>query len=476
MSDIVYAYDVFISFAAIDQPLVTPIWQDLCASGLRVFWSDEALRNHVGASWFEIIQDSLERSRHMLLVCTDVALASEWVKREYVAFYSHCYRPPSRILVPVLAPGIETNRLPLFLRGIEACHIENPETARYLRQVFGGTDAETLRRELEARDSEIRLLQQKLSDSQAQISEHLKAVSTVRNNLASQQQQNAKLRSELEAKEAALTSASHATSEQRGELARRTAELKKVGDTVVSLQQQIASHRTTDRLQRQELAKRSDHVKELQDSIVLLREQLSRRGPSAEPTSQLILAKRHRQITNRFRLATVASILIAVSLAIWNMLHADSKLHSQEKSRQAPSVTAATIKQAETTTIMTGPQSANASQAHLPVSTSSVRTIVTSSDFDRVVSAKQPSLVVFCASRAYVCRYHLTQIEAVSKHYSDRSKTYLVDIDNLPTVAKQYNVEAVPVTMIFREGGYLAKHIGAFQKGELDKFAYAYLN
>ena len=39
-----FDYDVFLSFSASDEGLVRPVWQELCLSGLRVFWSDATLK------------------------------------------------------------------------------------------------------------------------------------------------------------------------------------------------------------------------------------------------------------------------------------------------------------------------------------------------------------------------------------------------------------------------------------------------
>jgi hypothetical protein len=148
MSSEPFEYDVFISFASTDQDLVRPLWQELTLSGLRVFWSDSSLRDRVGTSWFEIIQDSLTRSRHFVGVFTPTALQSNWVKREWGAFLTHCHRPPERLLVPVLAAGCTYTDLSLFLRELEACHFDDRNLAGRLARLLGGIDIEALRQEL----------------------------------------------------------------------------------------------------------------------------------------------------------------------------------------------------------------------------------------------------------------------------------------------------------------------------------------
>ena len=171
MTDSTFEYDVFISFASADQELVHPLWQDLTASGLRVFWSDSLLRDRVGTSWFDVIQQSLERSRHLLLVCTPSALGSSWVKREYGGFLSYCYRPPDRVLVPVLAAGSEVADLPLFLRELECGRLDDPALLRRLVRVFGGVDIHALRQQLAAREEEVLRLRNENRMYQQQIEE-----------------------------------------------------------------------------------------------------------------------------------------------------------------------------------------------------------------------------------------------------------------------------------------------------------------
>ena len=120
-----YEYDVFLSFASADQELVRPIWQELSRSGLRVFWSDASLKERLGESWFDNIQSSLEKSRHFLLIASQSSMSSDWVKREYQAFFQHCYREGSRRLIPIVVGDFQVSQLPLFLKQVQAARFNN---------------------------------------------------------------------------------------------------------------------------------------------------------------------------------------------------------------------------------------------------------------------------------------------------------------------------------------------------------------
>jgi hypothetical protein len=156
--DNIFEYDVFLSFAVTDEDAVRPLWQTLCMSGLRVFWSDATLKGKLGESWFEAIQVSLERSRHLLLICTPASMSSSWVKREYVAFYNHCYQPKIRRLIPVWAEGYRPSDLPLFLRELEGCQLNARDAMGEIVRLLGGDNIEELKRKLESREDDNRRL------------------------------------------------------------------------------------------------------------------------------------------------------------------------------------------------------------------------------------------------------------------------------------------------------------------------------
>lgn len=153
-----FEYDVFISFSSIDEELVKPIWQELCSNGLRVFWSDATLKKEVGNSWFEIIEKSIEQSKHMLLICSDNSMNSKWVQREYRAFFDYCYSPNSRRLIPLLAHEFKPNDLPLFLRQLQVGKANDHEFIREIIPILGGVNIEKLQLELQSLRKQVGLL------------------------------------------------------------------------------------------------------------------------------------------------------------------------------------------------------------------------------------------------------------------------------------------------------------------------------
>ena len=153
-----FEYDVFLSFSSADEEIVKPIWQELCSNGLRVFWSDSTLKKEIGNSWFDVIEKSLERSRHMLLVCSSNSMSSKWVQREYRAFFDYCYSPNSRRLIPLLAREFPPTSLPLFLRELQVGRVSNSNFIQEIIPILGGVNFEKLQQELKSLQEHVDLL------------------------------------------------------------------------------------------------------------------------------------------------------------------------------------------------------------------------------------------------------------------------------------------------------------------------------
>ena len=120
-----FDYDVFLSFASLNESLARPLYERLTGSGLRVFWSDEVLKNKVGDSWYKVIESSLESSKHLLLLWSPEAKASKFVELEYKTFHSETIHEDDRLLIPVLVSEYGPQNLPLFLRQMQGYSLED---------------------------------------------------------------------------------------------------------------------------------------------------------------------------------------------------------------------------------------------------------------------------------------------------------------------------------------------------------------
>ncbi len=167
-----FEYDVFLCFAGKDEELVKPLWQEMSLSGLRVFWSDETLKENVGQSFFEVIQSALVKSRHFLLFCTDKAMLSEWVRIEYVTFFNECYLPSrrKRRLVLFKTKDFDKSSLPPFLRTIQLT-----ESSEEVIKNLGGVDILMLKRENKRLNEKVKLAEGEIFELKGEITKRTKA-------------------------------------------------------------------------------------------------------------------------------------------------------------------------------------------------------------------------------------------------------------------------------------------------------------
>jgi len=98
-----FQYDIFICFSTKDREIAIPIWDTLRGYGLKVFVSDEDLKNTVGFNFLDKIDYALNKSKHLVLLASKNAFNSVYVKDEYQAFYSDCHTksPDDRLLVSI---------------------------------------------------------------------------------------------------------------------------------------------------------------------------------------------------------------------------------------------------------------------------------------------------------------------------------------------------------------------------------------
>jgi hypothetical protein len=85
-----FEFDIFLSFSSRDIDYVRTIRDELTGYGMRVFFSDDTLRNKKGVSFFELIDHALQNSKNFVLICTPNSMQSEYVKAEYETFYQEC--------------------------------------------------------------------------------------------------------------------------------------------------------------------------------------------------------------------------------------------------------------------------------------------------------------------------------------------------------------------------------------------------
>lgn len=83
-----------------------------------------------------------------------------------------------------------------------------------------------------------------------------------------------------------------------------------------------------------------------------------------------------------------------------------------------------------------------------------------SSNFDKIVSAENPTLVDFWAEWCGPCQTMHPVFESLSKKYP-KIKFARVNVDNNQNIAMKFSVQSIPMFLMFKSGQIVDKMMGA---------------
>jgi thioredoxin len=87
--------------------------------------------------------------------------------------------------------------------------------------------------------------------------------------------------------------------------------------------------------------------------------------------------------------------------------------------------------------------------------------------FNQLIQSEQPVLVDFFATWCGPCKAMEPVIKDVARSVEGKVRVVKVDIDKQRQIATQYNVNAVPTFMIFKNGNMIWRHPGMIDKNSL---------
>lgn len=105
--------DIFLSYASEDRPTAKALAEVLAAKGFSVFWDRKI---PVGKSFEEVIEQAIDESRCVVVIWSNNAAASDWVRNEAEEGKRR------KILQPIL---IDDAKLPLSFRHLQAANLSD---------------------------------------------------------------------------------------------------------------------------------------------------------------------------------------------------------------------------------------------------------------------------------------------------------------------------------------------------------------
>jgi thioredoxin 1 len=96
--------------------------------------------------------------------------------------------------------------------------------------------------------------------------------------------------------------------------------------------------------------------------------------------------------------------------------------------------------------------------------------LLTKSNFaEQVLNSSQPVLVDYWAEWCGPCQTLAPRVSELAAQYIGRIKFGKVDIDKQESLAEQYQVEAYPTLLFFKNGKVVDRSVGVLEKKELQE-------
>lgn len=119
-------YDIFISCKSEDYPIAERVYRFLTEHGKTVFLANLELKKVGNTRYFEIIDDAIDSSEHMIVVATRPEyVQSTYVKHEWTTFANeqNCGRKSGN-LMSVIARDVPVDALPITLRNMQFFYVD----------------------------------------------------------------------------------------------------------------------------------------------------------------------------------------------------------------------------------------------------------------------------------------------------------------------------------------------------------------
>jgi thioredoxin 1 len=88
-------------------------------------------------------------------------------------------------------------------------------------------------------------------------------------------------------------------------------------------------------------------------------------------------------------------------------------------------------------------------------------------NFSEIINSSKPVLVDFSAEWCGPCKMMKPILEDLKKMVGDNAKILKVDVDQNPSVSREYQIQSVPTLILFKEGKAVFRQSGVLSAMQL---------
>ena len=100
---------------------------------------------------------------------------------------------------------------------------------------------------------------------------------------------------------------------------------------------------------------------------------------------------------------------------------------------------------------------------------------LTDSNFKKEISKYPLLLIDFWAPWCGPCRMMSPLIDQIGKEYMGKSVVGKVNVDENPTISRQFGISSIPTLILFKKGQAVNKIIGSVSKNKIDEMVRMHL-
>ena len=93
---------------------------------------------------------------------------------------------------------------------------------------------------------------------------------------------------------------------------------------------------------------------------------------------------------------------------------------------------------------------------------------ITDNNFEEIINGEKPVLIDFYTEWCPPCKMLSPIIEEIQKEFEGKIEVFKMDIDQNPVSADRFQIDRIPMVVLFNKGEIKSSFIGFREKGDIE--------